>query len=407
MEYLRRNIMTLVVGRAAIIVLASVITGALFVIVDRDLGDDESVRESRVESMQVDLSRLSEALSDFRLADVDFEHIQEFRDSIRALGIDRMIRSFVVDLMDESIAPDNRRIVLGVSVEQNGEEIFVRRVLPGSSAESAGLKVGDKILSVGGANVRSVEALKEALSVTDGTASFEVLIDRDDDLMRLTVEPGSFVISQSRNPMLRGIRSTSRYGPQAFEAPVGKLGGKSDHRLQARERPGEKRDGQSDHRLQADDRDDGVMPRDQGEEGRFKSTFPSRERLFPGVNLAKIGKGHEVVKQRLRLARLGWLISGILPENLATELGMSERRLVGGAATSVKPVENQESGFMSYFGRVSAIDGATVTLTGAKGPITLELAAATVNLGSAPAVIGDLVTAVTRDGIVEFLIVVT
>lgn len=389
MEYLRRNIMTLVVGRAAIIVLASVITGALFVIVDRDLGDDESVREPRVESMQVDLNRLSEALSDFRLADVDFEHIQEFRDSIRALGIDRMIRSFVVDLMDESIAPDNRRIVLGVSVEQNGEEIFVRRVLSGSSAESAGLKVGDKILSVGGANVRSVEALKEALSVTDGTASFEVLIDRDDDLMRLTVEPRSFVISQSRNPMLRGIRSTSPYGPQALETPVEKLGDKSDHRLQA------------------DARDDGVIPRDQGEEGRFKSTFPSRERLFPGVNLAKIGKGHEVVKQRLRLARLGWLISGILPENLATELGTGERRLVGGAATSVKPVETQESGFMSYFGRVSAIDGATVTLTGAKGPITLELAAATVNLGSAPAVIGDLVTAVTRDGIVEFLIVVT
>ncbi len=49
-----------------------------------------------------------------------------------------------------------RRPIVGVSLDGDDRGIFVRRVIPGSPAEKAGLAVGDRILSTDGVQIRSV-----------------------------------------------------------------------------------------------------------------------------------------------------------------------------------------------------------------------------------------------------------
>jgi regulator of sigma E protease len=76
----------------------------------------------------------------------------------------------------------------GASV--SGSQVKVLEILPGSSAEQAGLKIGDVVLSVDGAEISSVEELKAILSVS---IDQEVVLglERFTEKLALTVTPSA------------------------------------------------------------------------------------------------------------------------------------------------------------------------------------------------------------------------
>lgn len=72
------------------------------------------------------------------------------------------------------------RATLGVVLySDNSNPLEIRRVLPNSAAENAGLERGDEILSINGRRVSSVDQLKRAVARAGGDEEFEIGILRD------------------------------------------------------------------------------------------------------------------------------------------------------------------------------------------------------------------------------------
>ncbi len=441
MGYLRRNFLPVIVGVAAILVAVA----AVVVIVDRVRGEEEPQHVLRVGALRLDLDELGDALERLDFEDFEVEDLAELRDAIGALGLDELLGSLLGRLGNLSLpaAP-----VLGVNVEQDatgdGGGNIVRSVLPATPAARGGVEVGDEIVSVAGAPVDSVEALREALASLEPGNDYELVVDRDGERLTLAVERQRFVLAAGLGEALRGF-----LGDQAprFSSPA-------LPEIRPRE-PGEERRffalplAPAAPRLgvSAVDAADGVRVAEvvpgggaeqaglragdviSGVDGRAVASVEQlRERLrdfAPGETVAvtvlrdgqerllsvTLSAPAEGVERRLRPG--GLLEDRALPERGAVLERLAE--LVGGllaaregatAAGASPPAAEQPAQLMAYFGRVAAIDGDTVTLTGSEGSITLELTVETVSLGFKAAAIGDLVTAVTRGGIVELLIVV-
>lgn len=88
------------------------------------------------------------------------------------------------------------RSLLGIAVEKSGDDaaagVVVERVFPGSPAARAGVKVGDRLLSIDGRWTDSVADCAEALrTIRPGeTASLEIIRDGTRQMLKATLAAG-------------------------------------------------------------------------------------------------------------------------------------------------------------------------------------------------------------------------
>lgn len=442
MRYLRRNFLPVVVGAAAIVVAVT----AVVVIVDRVRGDEEPEHLLRVGPLRLDLDELGDALEDLDFSDLDLEDLEGLRELVRALGLDELLGSLLGgsgDLSIPALPALPTGPVLGVTIEQeaagDGGEIVVRSVLPGTPAARAGVEVGDEIVSVAGAPVDSVESLREALAALEPGDDYELVVGRDGERLALEVERPAFVLAGGLGEMLRGLpgdhapRSSARAWPTAPAAPqlgVSAVNAADGVRV-AQVLPGS---GAEQAGLRAGDlisevegrgvanveqlrerlRDFapgetvGVTVLRDGQQQRLRVTLSApaeraERRLTPGGLFA----GRELPEAGAALDRLADLVAERLAARDEAAPAALEATPAAASPPAVEPAaEEPLAELIAYFGRVAAIDESSVTLTGSEGSITLELTAETVSLGFKAAAAGDLVTAVTRGGVVELLIVV-
>ena len=151
------------------------------------------------------------------------------------------------------------------------------------------------------------------------------------------------------------------------------------------------------------------------EGGRVGSIDALRERLSEfhpgetvrverGPSLGGLPGPRELPEAGAVLDRLADLVAELLAARGAAPAAPAETAV---EAPAPRPEASAAvADLTAYFGRVAAIDGDSVTITGSEGPIRLELTAETVRLGFKVAAVGDLVTVVTLDGAVQMLIVV-
>jgi len=455
MRYLKRNLLPSLVGLLAVLVAVAV----MVVIVDRVRGDDEPDRTLRVGALQIDIQELKEALEGLDLGD--------FRDFGDLGGLEALRDAFGDGSERPEVGAGP---VLGVTVEEDGGAVVVQRVLPGTPADRAGVRAGDEIQRVAGRRIGDLEELRDALAEVEPGRDYELALRREGQRLTLEVDRPAFVASaieellrglgsrfnlprqdalrdsQPAEPLQRrpspeqpatppapelGIRAVdagqgvrvAQVAPgsgaeQAWFRPgdliVG-VGGRPIAALRERLRdfaPGDTldvtvlRDGQR-HQLRVwlsppiervearPPSADPGQPRRDGrfnEDGRF-SDAPARA---PGTTPDGLRPNPELSEQSLE--RLADLVAGRL----------AARDVSGQAAPSAVPAPAAEppAGLTAYFGRVAAIDDGSITLTGSLGRITLELTLETTRIGFKAAAIGDLVTVVTRDGVVQMLIVV-
>ena len=436
MEYVRRNLLPMLVGIAAILVSVA----AVVVIVDRVRGDGEPERVLRIGALQVDLDELEQAFEE-----LDIGEPGELRNLISAFDLEQLLASFREGGRGLGLSAGP---VLGVTVEEEGGAVVVGRVLPATPAQRAGVEAGDELLRVEDRDIDGIEGLREALAELEPGRSYELVVRRDGERLILDVERRAFVADHA-GEMLRGLL---RDRPRAFAAPA-------SPEARPRDLPPERRfsgqpvapvapqlgvsavdspQGVRVARVQPGGAAEGagLRPGDvivSVEGGRVGSINALRERLSefdPGETVrVTVRRDGEQQQLRLRLSAPAERVergpsfgvppgarerpeAGAVLERLADLV--AERLAAHGAApagSAEAPAPQPEASapaaeLTAYFGRLAAIDDGSVTLTGSEGPITLELTAETVRLGFKAAAVGDLVTVVTLDGVVQMLIVV-
>lgn len=152
MEYLRRNLPPILVGIAAFLVSIA----AVVVIVDTVLDDDDDDGRRASASQRLDEDQLSalEGLLGLALGDLNLRGGS----------------------------------VLGVTVEEIDGAVMVRRVLPGTPADHAGVEVDDVIVSVDGEDVATVDGLRAALDDVERGEEYELELRRGGRALTLDVE---------------------------------------------------------------------------------------------------------------------------------------------------------------------------------------------------------------------------
>ena len=115
--------------------------------------------------------------------------------------------------------PQRRLSTAGLRIGQDGDGYAVKGVLPGHAAESAGLRLGDRVLSVGGRPYgRERVSFRDLFFVFEGTAGSTVAVTWQPQasgapktalLRRKPEEPGDALVWQSARVIERGGR---KYG---------------------------------------------------------------------------------------------------------------------------------------------------------------------------------------------------
>ena len=234
---------------------------------------------------------------------------------------------------------------LGVLATDTAGGVRVTDVQPGSGAAQSGMQPGDLIVAVEGVPTPSVAALRERLSGFAAGDSVRVSVLRDRGVVQFSV-------------------ALIPPAAAAQVAPGSTQGGAA--------RPGS-----------------GQLQPPQSPFGGLLSSDTAASAATDAL-LARLA---DLVAERLA-AR-----AAATPEVTATPAATSTPALA--AAASEPAVE-----LTAFFGRVAAIDGESLRLDGTQGGISLVLTGETLRLGFKDAAIGDLVTVVVSDGVVQMLIVV-
>ena len=493
MRYLRRNLLPLLVGIAA----ALVAVAAVVVIVDRVRDDDEPQRLLRIGGAEIDLDELERALEDFDFDDLDLDDLDDLDEVLEALGLGDLggLRALTEalspgglgELLRERLLGEaglHAGPVLGVTVDDDGDELVVRRVLPGTPAARAGVEAGDEIVSVADERVDDLEQLREALAAIEPGHDYELIVRRDGERLALDVERRAFVLAgvgealrgffgggfdrfsaapregppEARPAQPPGGRRFSQPQPQAAAPRLGITAADSDDGARiasvlpgtgaaaAGLRPGDLVLAVADARVGTVDElraaiarfhpGDAVavtVLRDgtrevlrvrltsaaepfgqsrppggffEGSEGvpeRFGERFPGAPFSGEPSDARPFGDG---AQPGTRLPDAAFLdrLADLVAERLAArgEAGAPPPERAAEPGANIAP----PGGLVAYFGTVVAIDGGSITLTGTQGAITLALTADTARVGFKDAAAGDLATVVTRDGVVQLLIVV-
>ncbi len=88
-------------------------------------------------------------------------------------------------------APSSQRAVLGIAVEQRDGQVIVVAVAPGGPAVHAGIRVGDRVVSVDSRVVNSVEDVRAALADHHRGDTARVLIARGGRTREVSVKLGN------------------------------------------------------------------------------------------------------------------------------------------------------------------------------------------------------------------------
>ena len=512
MRYLRRNLLPLAVGIAA----ALVAVAAVVVIVDRVRDDDEPQRLLRIGGAEIDLDELERALEDFDLDDLDLDDLDDLEEVLEALGLGDLggLRALTEALSPGGLGELLRErlggrlgetglragSVLGVTVDDDGNELVVRRVLPGTPAARAGVEAGDQIVSVADERVDDLEELRGALAAIEPGHDYELIVRRDGERLALEVERRAFVLAgvgealrgffgggfdrfsapappeglpEARAAQPPGGRRFSQPQPQAAAPRLGITAADSDDGARiasvlpgtgaaaAGLRPGDlvlavadARVGTVDElraaiaRFQPGDAVAVTVLRDGAREvlrvrltsaaepfgqsrppgGFFEGFEGATERFrggerFPGERFPGgrfrgepsdarpfddgAPRGSRLPDSRPALepdAAVLDRLADLVAERLAArgEAGAPPPERAAEPGANIAP----PGGLVAYFGTVVAIDDGSITLTGTQGAITLALTADTARVGFKDAAAGDLATVVSRDGVVQLLIVV-
>lgn len=136
----------------------------------------------------------------------DMEMLQQFFD-----------HNFNNDFGGEGPA-DSRKAMLGVTTEKSpdGKGAVVRRIEPGSAAEKAGLKEGDRITKVDGMNIADPQALVDAISGHKAGEQVSIAYSRGGASKTVQAELGSAGPQVSRRSF--------RFGPNGWENSEGGSG---------------------------------------------------------------------------------------------------------------------------------------------------------------------------------------
>lgn len=154
MEYLRRNLPPILVGIAAFLVSIAAVVVIVDTVLDDDDDDDDGRRASASQRLDEDQLSAIEGLLGLALGDLNLRGGS----------------------------------VLGVTVEEIDGAVMVRRVLPGTPADHAGVEVDDVIVSVGGEDVATVDGLRAALDDVERGEEYELELRRGGRALTLDVE---------------------------------------------------------------------------------------------------------------------------------------------------------------------------------------------------------------------------
>jgi hypothetical protein len=90
---------------------------------------------------------------------------------------------------DESVAPPHPASLLGLSLEDRTSGIYVKFVAPGSAAAAAGIRQGDRIVSVASNKVGSVADVRAILEMTPTGTTIPMSLDRDGLAVSVSIKP--------------------------------------------------------------------------------------------------------------------------------------------------------------------------------------------------------------------------
>ncbi len=463
MQYLRRHYVPLLLGIGATLLVAAVVAGVADLVTD-----EEPDRRASVGAFQFDLEQLEDALDGFDFSgldfgDLDFDDLEGLQD-LQQLGLlFELLRGYLggFDGFDgfgdfgegrfgggASIFATDQP-ALGVTIDAESGALIIDQVLPGTAAANAGLRSGDEILSVDGRAVEEVDALRDAIADVAPGRIYPLEVLRDGERWQFDIEPQAFVgaglgplfeqlgeqfrdrfgsdseraLPEGRAPRDGAPSQAPQFSPRAIPSGAPQLGISgvdADGGVRvAQVQPGSGADVAGVRAGDLITGVEGVSTRNIEELRDRLGSFAAGDSVR--VIVARDGRSEEL---RVRLAapprqlEAVPALGGLLDEASATGATASraldqladlvaERLAARDAATDAAPTSIVAPAELeTYFGRVEAIDGDSIRLTGSLGGVTLTLTAETVTIGSTLAAVGDLVTVVVRDRVVELLIVV-
>ena len=450
MQFLRRNSLPMLIGAGVTMFVVALVVGVADLV-----RDDEQQHAHRITvgAAQFDLDALHETLEGLDLENLD---LAALLDSPPIAMLVQALRSAVTgefggrDLIERlgGLGRGERQTVLGVTIDASRDGLVVEDVLPGSAAARAGIFLGDEILSVDGRDVGTIEELRAAISGVRRGADFNVELLRDGSHVTVEAALGQVFLITGGSP--QGLGERLREGLRRPETPD--RDGRAPEQRQREQQPA--RSAAPQLGVTAVDAPNGVrvtlvQPLSGAAQAGLRAgdliiaveDVPARSVAELRELLGRFAAGDFVRVTVLRdggRLQLSVLLSppaavgrtvpqapleGLLdPEavaSIATEAILDRladlvaERLAARAGSAAAAPEATATAsapaapeLTAFFGRVAAIDDGSVRLDGTTGSVAFVLTDQTQRLGFKPAAIGDLVTVVVADGVVQLLIVV-
>ncbi|MEE8336838.1 MAG: PDZ domain-containing protein [Dehalococcoidia bacterium] len=453
MQFLRRNSLPMLIGAGVTLFVVALVVGVADLV-----RDDEPQHAHRITvgAAQFDLDALHETLEGLDLENLD---LAALLDSPPIAVLVEALRDAAggSDLVERLRGIGDRQPALGVTIDEGSDRLVVAEVAPGSAAAGAGIERGDEILSVGGRDVGSVEELRDAVQRVITGDGFAVELRRDGRSITVDVEPRA-TDARGGGALLRELGERVRQHFQQQRTPERERRTPEQTPRQREQQPARSAapqigvtavdapdgvrvtlvqplSGAAQAGLRAGDlivAVEGVPASSVAELRRQLSRFAAGD--FVRVTVLRAGGRLQLsvllsppaaVDRIAPQAPPGGLLDPQAVASAATEAILDRladlvaERLAARAgsaaaapeATATATAEAAASApatpeLTAFFGRVAAIDDGSVRLDGTTGSVAFVLTEETQRLGFKQAAIGDLVTVVIGDGVVQLLIVV-
>jgi membrane-associated protease RseP (regulator of RpoE activity) len=463
MQFLRRNYVPLLLGIGATLLVAAVVAGVADLVTD-----EEPERRVSVGAVQFDLDQLEDALRDFDFDDL--HDLEGLRDLPEIGILLELLRGYLSGFdgfggFGEGLFGGGASIfatdqpTLGVTIDTASGALVIEQVQAGTAAANAGLRSGDEILSVDGRAVDEIDALRDAIA--DGALGRVYVLEvlRDGERQQFDVQPQAFVgagfgplfeqlgeqfcdqfgseleravpggvlpggpLPEGRTPRDGAPSQAPQFTPRAIPSGAPQLGisgvdAEGGVRV-AHVQPGSGADVAGVRAGDLITGVEGVSTWNIQELRDRLGSFAAGDSVR--VIVARDGRSEELrvrLSQPLLQSEAVPALGGLLDEASATGATASRaldqlaalvaaRLAARDAVTDAAPTSIVAPAELdTFFGRVEAIDDDSIRLAGSLGGVTLTLTAQTVTIGSTQTAVGDLVTVVVRDRVVQLLIVV-